>query len=177
MLTDLDELLLTVRDPDSRTYIREAIIAYRGGALRASVVSTWVAVIYDIISKLRSLETQGDRAAQALIQELDGAIKADNVKAMAGSEDKLPGEALSTFEFVSTAEYEDLARLKKDRNRCAHPAFGGDTSLYTCHPEIVRSHIVHAIIHLLSRPLVQGKAAIDKILAAIAKTVLSARTS
>ena len=50
MLTDLDELVLTVRYPDSRTYIREAMIAYRGGANRAAVVSVWVAVIYVLVS-------------------------------------------------------------------------------------------------------------------------------
>ena len=89
MLTDLDELVLTVRDPDSRTYIREAMIAYRGGANRAAVVSVWVAVIYDIISKLRLLDSQGDKAAQSLIQDLDRAIANNDIKAMANFEDRL----------------------------------------------------------------------------------------
>ncbi len=167
MLTDLDELLLTVRDQDSRTYVREAILAYRSGALRAAVVSTWVSVIYDIISKLRILESQGDLSAKKLVQELEGAIKSNNIKAMSGFEDRLPDEALNTFEFLSQSEHEDLSRLKSDRNRCAHPAFGGDTLLYGPSPEAVRAHIVHAIRHLLSRPPIQGKAAIDKILADI----------
>src|SRR5262245_47380315 len=103
MLTDLDEMLLSVQDPDSRTYIREAIIAYRGGALRAAVVSTWVAVIYDIISKLRIIESQNDGAARALIAELNGAVKSNNIKAMAAFEEKLPTEARETFEFLSNS--------------------------------------------------------------------------
>ncbi len=170
MLTDLDELVLAVRDPDSRTYIREAIIAYRGGALRAAVVSVWVAVVYDIISKLRSLDSQGDKAAHALIEELEAAVKTNNIKALANLEEKLPDEALNTFEFLSRAEHEDFARLKADRNRCAHPAFGGEMLLYNPSPEAVRAHIVHAIRHLLERPPVQGKAAIERILTDIAGT-------
>src|SRR5208337_3986552 len=168
MLTDLDELVLTVRDPDSRTYIREAMIAYRGGANRAAVVSVWVAVIYDIISKLRLLDSQGDKAAQSLIQDLDRAIANNDIKAMANFEDRLLGEALNTFEFLSRVEYQDFDRMRLDRHRCAHPAFGGEMLLYNPSPEAVRAHIVHAITHLLSRPPVQGKAAIDKIVADIA---------
>lgn len=168
MLTDLDELVLTVRDPDSRTYIREAMIAYRGGANRAAVVSVWVAVIYDIISKLRLLDSQGDKAAQLLIQDLDRAIANNDFKAMANFEDRLLDEALNTFEFLSRVECHDFNRMRLDRNRCAHPAFGGEMLLYNPSPEAVRAHIVHAITHLLSRPPVQGKAAIDKIVADIA---------
>jgi hypothetical protein len=49
-VSDLDELLLSVRDPTSKSYILEAINAYRGGALRSAIISTWIAVSYDIIS-------------------------------------------------------------------------------------------------------------------------------
>lgn len=54
-LTDLDELAQQVKDKRSRTYIVEAINAYRGGAYRAAIVATWIAVIYDILLKLREL--------------------------------------------------------------------------------------------------------------------------
>ncbi|MDZ8025517.1 MAG: hypothetical protein RMY36_008055 [Nostoc sp. SerVER01] len=39
-LTDLDELVLTVRDKASGSYILEAVNAYRGGAYRAAIVAT-----------------------------------------------------------------------------------------------------------------------------------------
>ena len=60
-LTDLDELVLTVRDRNSRSYIGEAITAYRARAYRSAVMSAWVAVDYDVIAKLRELAVQGDR--------------------------------------------------------------------------------------------------------------------
>ena len=48
-LTDLDELALSVREIKAKSYITEAIDAYRGGAYRAAIVSTWIAVTFDII--------------------------------------------------------------------------------------------------------------------------------
>jgi hypothetical protein len=45
-LTDLDELILNVRDKTSRSYISEAVNAYRGSAYRAAIVATWIAVSY-----------------------------------------------------------------------------------------------------------------------------------
>lgn len=165
MLTDLDELLLTVRDPNSREYLREAIAAYRSGANRAAVVAVWVAVIFDIITKLRILDSQGDAAAHSLVEKLDAAIAAQDVKALAKLEESLPEEARKTFEFLNLIEYEDLLRLKTDRNRCAHPAYSGDALLYAPSLESLRAHIVHAVTHLLSRPPVQGKSAIDRFMA------------
>lgn len=59
-LTDLDELALKVRDRMVRSYILEAIDAYRGGAYRSSIIATWIAVTFDIISKIRELAIQGE---------------------------------------------------------------------------------------------------------------------
>ena len=50
-LTDIDSLALAVRDPESKRLVGEALSAYRGGALRSAIVSTWIAVDYDIIAK------------------------------------------------------------------------------------------------------------------------------
>ena len=78
-LTDLDELALTVRNKTARSYILEAIDAYRAGAYRSSIVSTWIAVTFDIISKIRELSYQGDTAARDYIDNLDKAIKSKEV--------------------------------------------------------------------------------------------------
>jgi hypothetical protein len=50
-----------------------------------------------------------------------------------------------------------LLRLRDDRHLCAHPAFVSDEALFAPTPELARAHITHAILHLLSRPPVQGK--------------------
>src|SRR5208283_4206051 len=56
----------------------------------------------------------------------------------------------------------DLKRLQEDRNLCAHPAFVSDDALFSPTPELARAHITHAILHLLSRPPVQGKQLISR---------------
>jgi hypothetical protein len=162
-ITDLDELVLTVRDRTSRSYITEAISAYRGGAYRSSIVSVWIAVACDIISKLRELGSQGDPNAMSLVTQLDKYIADRSIAQLQVFEERLLDRAYKEFEFLATHEYEDLCRLKADRNLCAHPAFVADEALFQPTPELVRTHIVHAVIHLLQHQPVQGKSALDRI--------------
>ena len=65
-----------------RRLIGEAISAYRGGALRAAIVSTWIAVAYDIIAKARELAAQGEAAPKAFVQDLDSAMANRDIKKM-----------------------------------------------------------------------------------------------
>jgi hypothetical protein len=67
------------------------------------------------------------------------------------------------FGFFSSHELEDLKRLQKDRHLCAHPALVAKEILFQPTPELVRTHIVHALLHLLTREPVQGKAALRRI--------------
>ena len=164
-LTDLDELLLTVRNKNSAVYIQEAIIAYRTGAYRAAITSTWIAVCYDIVSKLRELAAQNDKNATQFIEKFDIQIQNKNTPKLQQIENSLLDKARNDFEFVSSHELIDLERLKEDRNLCAHPAYTGDELLFQPTPELVRSHVVHAILHLLQRQPVQGKSAIDSVCA------------
>ncbi|MCP4527661.1 MAG: hypothetical protein GY833_17345 [Aestuariibacter sp.] len=169
-LNDLDELALTVRDPKAKLYITEAIDAYRGGAYRAAIVSVWIAVTFDIISKIRELMLQGDAMAQSLISKLDNAISQKNIKRLQSLENDLLDKALKDFEFLSQQEHSDLVRLKEDRNLCAHPAFVAEESLFKPEPERVRMHIVHAVRHLLQHQPVQGKAALRRLITDIKST-------
>jgi hypothetical protein len=166
-LMDLDELVLTVRDKTSQSYILEAVNTYRGGAYRAAVISAWIAVAYDIISKIRELAGQGDPAASQFILQLDGAIQRNDITRLSVIEEQLLEIAHRDFEFLSRQEFENLLRLKRDRNICAHPAFADDEILFQPTAEITRAHIVHAILHLLQHRPMQGKSALNKILADI----------
>ena len=163
LLSDLDELVLAVRDRNSRAYIQEAVAAYRGRAYRASVVSAWVAVVYDVIGKVRELAGHGEKAAEAFVAELDAAIAAANVVKLQQIENGVLDDARDKFEFLSKPETDALARLRADRNACAHPAFTGDSLLFTPTPDQARAHIVHAVDCLLRHPPVQGKAALARI--------------
>lgn len=169
-LTDLDELALKVRDRIARSYVLEAIDAYRGGAYRSSIVSTWISVTFDIISKIRELANQGDPMAQNFINKLDQAIATKQVRQLQNIEEDLLKTATADFEFLSDQERIDLARLKEDRNLCAHPAFVAEEVLFDPEPERVRMHIVHVVKHLLQHQPVQGKSAIARVVRDIKTT-------
>jgi hypothetical protein len=53
---DLDELILRCRDKASKKLIQEAVSCYRAGAYRSCIVSTWNAVVFDFLHKLRELD-------------------------------------------------------------------------------------------------------------------------
>lgn len=163
-LSDLDELVLSVRDKQSQFHILEALNAYRGGAYRAAIVTTWIAVTYDVIAKIRELASNNDPAAEAFVRNLNWAIQNRDLPRMQKIEQGLLDDARKDFELLAEHEVEDFQRLQKDRNRCAHPAFVADDALFQPSPELVRTHIVHAITHLLQHQPVQGKSALARIM-------------
>ena len=168
-LVDLDELVLMVRDRNSRAYIGEAITTYRVRAYRSALLATWVAVAYDIISKIRELDVQGDATAGTFVTALDNAIDANDrgdpegLKRLQTIENELLNKAAEDFEFLSAQQHKDLDRLKSDRNLCAHPAFKEHGTLFEPSAELVRAHIAHTVLHLLRHPPVQGKHALKRL--------------
>ena len=75
--SDLDELLSKVRNTHAKKYFNEAIVAYRSGAYRASVISTWIAICVDVIEKVRELSVSNDASAKVIEAKLD-AIQPNN---------------------------------------------------------------------------------------------------
>ncbi|MES2595202.1 MAG: hypothetical protein V4662_07700 [Verrucomicrobiota bacterium] len=161
-LHSLDALLTTVRDGESRKLAQEAVTAYQAGAWRASILSIWVAVCADLIGKIRELATGGDAIAVADIQQLEVWIKSKDLRHLQAFENGLVSSARDKFGMLLQHEATDLVRLQDDRHLCAHPAFIADDTLFAPTPELVRTHITHAILHLLSRPPIQGKQLIER---------------
>lgn len=156
-LTDLDALILTVRNPLSRSYIDEAVRAYRAGSYKAAIVAIWVAVSFDIIGKIRELADDNDPAASAFVTAFDNNVTANNVTKLLEIEGNLLEEAELRFFFLDSVSRRHFERLKQDRNLCAHPAFNAEGSLFMPEPELVRLYIVEAVRNLLSQRPVQGK--------------------
>lgn len=161
--SDLDELCLRVRDPESKRLIYEAVCAYRAGAIRSSIVSSWVAVAFDILSKTRELAAQGEPEPVAHIKMLDTAIESRNLPKLQSIENECLDFADSKLELFSPHELEALRRLKDDRNLCAHPALNLENDIYSPTPELARTHIVHALSYLLTQAPLQGKSAIRRL--------------
>lgn len=163
-LHDLNELALQVRNGISKTYILESIGAYKAGSYRASVVATWIAISYDIISKIREIADQGDGKAKMLIQDLNKYIENSDIRKLQEFEGNLLDNAKDDFEFINPSEYNHLVHVKDDRNYSAHPAFVGKNRLFEPSGELARTHIVHAIIYLLQHSPTQGKAAMELVI-------------
>jgi hypothetical protein len=161
-VTDIDVLALSVRDRESRRLIIEAITAYRGGALRSSIMSIWIALVHDTFSKARELAVQGDQAAIAFVGVLDAAIEHKNVPQMQAIERELLNTARSNLQLVTQHEFEVLRRIQDDRNLCAHPAFITEDELFQPAPDLVRAHLVHALQCLLIHAPLQGKSALNR---------------
>ncbi len=161
-VSDIDVLALSVRDPESKRLIHEAITAYRGGAFRSAIMSTWISVVYDIFSKARELSVQGDAAASAFIAKVDSAISSQAVAQMQSIERDLLESACSQMQLLTKHEYDALSRIKNDRNLCAHPAFVTDDDFFQPVPDLVRTHIVHALRLLLIHAPLQGKSALAR---------------
>jgi hypothetical protein len=70
-LGDLDKLVLSCRNEEGRKYIAEAVSCYKAGAYRACIVSSWIAVVYDLLSKIRELALSGDAEAQRIVADLN----------------------------------------------------------------------------------------------------------
>lgn len=163
-LEDLDELILKCRDANARTYISEAVANYKVGAFRSSIVSTWIAVCFDVIDKIKELALAGDIYAEQKWQEIEQTRRSADIVKSLKFEKELLDLAEKNFELISHIERIDLARLQEDRNRCAHPSLSNDELAYLPSAELARLHINSAVSHLLQHPPVQGKYALDRLL-------------
>lgn len=169
-LGDLDELVQNCRTADARAYVAEAVACYKVGSFRACIVSTWIAVVYDLIAKIRELALGGDAAAQTIVDELANlqprVEHGDQtaIRRILQIERGIVDESNQKFGFFDGQQILDLHRLEADRNRCAHPTYQGSEQPYSPSAELARAHLVHAVRHVLAMPPVQGKAAATSII-------------
>lgn len=172
-LSDLDELVLRCRTVQSRDYIAEAVSCYRAGAYRACIVNVWIAIVYDLIDKIRELSISGDPAAKAIIDEFERHQKQIDegndqaIKSALEFERNILNTAKEKMQFFDLQQYIDLTRLREDRHRCAHPSFHRIEDPYKPSAEQARMHLRNAILHVLSQQPVQGKAAIDQVISLV----------
>jgi hypothetical protein len=161
---DLDELILLCRDKLAKEFIREAVACYRAGAYRSCIVSTWNAVVFDFIHKLRQLTQVGNDEASRLLHRFETMNRNADVKQLWKFESDIPSVAQSKeFELISHIEKNDIERLLEDRSRCAHPSISSLEEPFEATAELARYHMRSAVMHLLQRPPVQGRSALARI--------------
>lgn len=160
---DLDELLLRCRNDNAKKYIQEAILCYKIGAFRASIVSTWVAIVYDFVDKLRELSYSGDANANEKLSSFRKAQDHHSPTEALKFEKNILDWSLNEFKFISPIQKDDLDRLVTDRNRCAHPSMMNHYEIYKPSAEQARLHIKNAVLYFLQYPPTQGKSALDEL--------------
>lgn len=163
-LADLDELILRCRTVEAREHVSEAVASYRGGAFRAAIVMSWIAVVFDLIDKVRELGIAGEPAAAALMVTFENYQEQIHAGAAAATKQALEFERnlltrVSTdLSLLDALQLSDLERLREDRHRSAHPSFNRTGEAFKPTAELARLHLRNAITHVLSQPPVQGKA-------------------
>jgi hypothetical protein len=132
MIFDLDEHILRCRPGPSKSYAEEALAAYRAGAYRSSIVTTWIAVVFNIIEKMREAALfENAEIKQKLIQfeqwqeQVANGNKSVLKQALEFERDILD-YAHKKLEFIDAHQLLDLNRLQEDRNRCEHPTLQRD---------------------------------------------------
>lgn len=169
MIAGFEELVIRCRDETSRNHIVEAIRCYESSAYRAAIVTTYMAVCFDLIAKLKALAASGDSKASELLKDLSqlqDRLDAGNSQAISGLlafERNLLEKFRDEFEFFGVHEFDDLSRLRDDRNRCAHPTFLKTDLPYEPAAELARLHIRNALSLVLTQEPRQGKAALAEI--------------
>ena len=162
-MKSLEELYLSCRNKSSKVHILEAINCYKGGAYRACIVATWIALVYDFIEKLNELVLAKDGEAIKLQKEIENNRISNNIDYFLKFERDLLKRMSEKFELLSPVECKILERLSEDRNLCAHPSMIAENTAFKATAELARYHIINVIEFVLSRPPVQGKAALDSI--------------
>ncbi len=169
-LIDIEVLTLRCRSEQSKTYISDAVLCYRSGAYRATIVSVWIAVIFDLVDKIRELSVAGEPRAVIIWNKYEQYIRQiedgndQGIKGALEFERELIGTCRREFQFFDQQQMVDLERLREDRHRCAHPSFQRVGEPYRPSAEQARLHLTNAVSHVLSQPPVQGKAQLVRLL-------------
>ena len=58
-VADLDEFLLRCRPGSAKAYAEEGVATYHARAYRACINTTWIAVVFDLIEKMREIALFG----------------------------------------------------------------------------------------------------------------------
>lgn len=153
-LTDMEELVSSIKNEHIRDYMGESLACYMAGAYRASVVLTFIALFDDIIDKLGELGRVNKKAKN--IFDTASQKRADQDVFETYLIDQLKSSLL-----FSTLDAEFLEMLRKLRNKAAHP------SGHHASAEEARFVYHEAVSRFLSRPILSTTQLADEILASL----------
>ncbi|MFM2432991.1 MAG: hypothetical protein RLZZ511_4205 [Cyanobacteriota bacterium] len=160
-MLDFDEILVSVKNPQIRKYLQEAIKSYQIGNYRSAILAVWVATMFDLVKKFEILVEQCEPTAIEKWNQLEPKIK--NHK---NWEQELI-QAAKAAAMISRYEADILESLSKTRNRYAHPSFDEVGTLFDPTPEEVRYFIRTLYDIALSQPAQLGAFYVKQLLESI----------
>ena len=145
MLRDMEELLNSVYDLETKDYLREALNCYNSGSYKACVIMSVISGVYDLHKKVKSLAS-----SHPSYRNLDNEVT--RKKQDFSPYEKYLIEQCSTDEIdmLNTVESKELKRCLDTRNDCAHP------SEFICSPEKARDVYSTIIDIICSKPVLYG---------------------
>ena len=170
-------MVLQCRSDQSREYISEAVVCWhRSGAYRAAIVATWIAVVFDLVDKIRELALSGDPNAKVLEQQYETYLQQieqgneQGIKSTLQFERDILTTCKKDLQLFDQQQFRDLERLREDRHRCAHPSFQEVGQPYHPSAEQARLHLRNAVVHVLAQAPLQGRSAITALRILVSST-------
>jgi len=166
MLSDLEILVNNCRSNIAKQYIQEALSCYNIRAYKSAIITTWIAIVYDILEKIQELAKLDDPNAQQIEKDfinIRDNFDKDNpstVRKLLDFENQILQLAKDKLEIIDSLQFDELNRIKQDRNKCAHPSMHKNGEIFSPSAELARLHIKNAITVLLSQEPIQGKTAL-----------------
>lgn len=150
-LTDMEELLATIKPPLIQDYMREAMNCYMASAYRGCIVLSYIALFDDIYDKLGEL-AKVNQTARTLYAEVTKKKKDQEVF------EKYLIDQLKSKSLMSALDGTFLDTLKTLRNKSAHPS-GHKPS-----PEEARFIFFEVINRFLSKPILSTIQLVDNLI-------------
>jgi hypothetical protein len=153
-LTDMEELIETVRERDIASYLREAMVCYGAGAYRGCVVLTHIALFEGLRQKLLALAPVNSvaKAVSAMIEPLAATQKVFELTLV---------HQMKAVAIITQLEADILEQLNRQRNKAAHP------SGHVVTAEEARFVFSEAIQKFLSQPIRQTSVLVASIITRI----------
>lgn len=145
MLRDMELMLNTIYDQETKIYLSEALNCYNARSYKACVIMSVIAGMYDLHSKVKELASSDLR-----IKDLDDKVEKKKRDLEVYEKFLIEQCATEDIDMLNGNEAKELLRCLDTRNDCAHP------SNFVCSPEKARDIFTSIIDILASKPILLG---------------------
>lgn len=164
----LDIQIESIHSAQTKEYFKEVISSYYSNNYRATIVTLYSVVIYDLVQKLEVLrDTYEDGTAQSILDRIE-AMQTKNPKSP-DWETKLIDLIKAETKFLDPAEGLHIDTLQSLRHLCAHPVRKSNYELFSPNKETVRSHLRNMLESVLTKRPLLYKAIFDDFIKDISK--------